>query len=65
MKRLEIEYKPEGPDETPEATPVRLKVIPPAVYLQPESQQTFSIQTWPEAWGDDLPEAWTATIAIW
>jgi hypothetical protein len=64
MKRLEIEYKPEGPDDSPEVTPVRLKVIPPAVYLQPDTQQTFSIQTWPESWGEDQPDIWLATIAI-
>jgi hypothetical protein len=64
MKRLEIEYTPEGGDEAMESTPVRLKVIPPAVYLQPDTQQTFSIHSWPDAWGDDLPDAWTATITV-
>jgi hypothetical protein len=64
MKRLEVEYKPDGPDEPTAPSPVRLRVIPPSVYLAPETQQTFSIQSWPEAWGDELPDAWTASISV-
>jgi hypothetical protein len=64
MKRLEVEYKPEGGEDGPTLTPVKLRVVPPSVYLLPEAQQTFSVHAWPEAWGDDLPEPWTATVVI-
>ena len=64
LRRLEIEYRPAGPEDHPTATPVRLRVVPPSVYLAPEGQQTFSIHAWPEAWGDEPPESWTATIVI-
>ena len=64
MKRLEVEYRPEGGEDSPTQTPLKLRVVPPSVYLLPEAQQTFSVHAWPEAWGDDLPEPWTATVAI-
>lgn len=64
MKRLEIEYKPDGGEEGPTLTPVKLRVVPPSVYLLPEAQQTFSVHSWPEAWGDDLPDVWTATVFL-
>ena len=64
MKRLEVEYKPEGSEDGQMVTPVRLRVVPPSVYLLPEAQQTFSIHSWPEAWGEELPDPWTATIVI-
>lgn len=62
MKRLEVEYKHEGSEEPSQSTPVALRVVPPRAYLAPESQQTFSIHAWPEAWGNEQPEPWTATI---
>jgi hypothetical protein len=64
MKRLEVEYKPDGAEDGPSPTPVRLRVIPPSVYMLPEAQQTFSIQSWPEAWGEDAPDPWTAIVAV-
>lgn len=64
MKRLELEYRPEGGDDGPTQTPVKLRVVPPSVYMLPEAQQTFSVHAWPEAWGDEQPETWAATIVI-
>jgi hypothetical protein len=64
MKRLEVEYKQEGSEEPSQATPVALRVVPPRAYLAPETQQTFSIHSWPEAWVSEPPEPWTATIYI-
>ena len=64
LRRLEVEYRPAGPDEPQPAVPMRLRVVPPSVYLAPEAAQTFSIHTWPEAWGDAPPESWTAAITI-
>ena len=67
MKRLEVEFNPEGSDDgSAQAVPSKLRVVPPRTYLAPEAQQTFSIHSWPEAWADDEPppESWTATIYI-
>ncbi|MGA2514449.1 MAG: hypothetical protein ABSG37_12655 [Candidatus Limnocylindrales bacterium] len=64
MKRLEVEYKPEGGEDGPMLTPAKLRVVPPSVYLLPEAHQTFSVHAWPEAWGDDPPEPWTAAVVI-
>lgn len=64
LRRLEVEYRPMGPEDSVGPTPVRLRVVPPTAYLAPETQQTFSIHAWPEAWADAPPEAWTATITI-
>jgi len=64
LRRLEIEYRPAGPEDLPTRTPVRLRVVPPTAYLAPEAQQAFSIHAWPEAWGDTPPESWTASITI-
>jgi len=64
MKRLEVEYRPEGDEDDQTQTPVKLRVVPLSVYLPPEAQQTFSVHVWPEAWGDDVPEPWTATVVI-
>ena len=64
LRRLEVEYRPTGPEDVVGPVPVRLRVVPPTAYLAPEAQQTFSIHAWPEAWGDTAPESWTATITI-
>lgn len=64
MRRLEVEYRPAGPEGPSAPTPVRLRVVPPSVYLAPEATQTFSIHTWPEAWGDEPPPSWTAQITL-
>lgn len=64
MKRLEVDYEPEGGTDGPSPEPVRLRVVPPTIYLQPEASQTISIHAWPEAWGDDQPDSWTAAITI-
>jgi hypothetical protein len=64
LRRLEIEYRPTGGEDQAAPAPVRLRVVPPTVYLAPETQQTFSIHAWPEAWGEEQPPAWTATIVI-
>lgn len=64
LRRLEVEYRPSGPEDVVGPVPVRLRVVPPTAYLAPEAQQTFSIHAWPEAWGDAPPEAWTATVTI-
>lgn len=64
LRRLEIEYHPAGPEDQPTKAPVRLRVVPPTAYLAPEAQQAFSIHAWPEAWGDDAPESWTAAITV-
>lgn len=64
MKRLEVEYRPEGGEGGPSANPVRLRVVPPSVYLLPEASQTFSVHAWPEAWGDESPESWAAAITV-
>jgi hypothetical protein len=64
MKRLELEYRPEGGDDGPIQTPVKLRVVPPSVYMLPGTQQTFSVHTWPEAWNDEEPETWAATVII-
>jgi hypothetical protein len=64
LRRLEVEYRPTGGEDQVAPAPVRLRVVPPTVYLAPETQQTFSIHAWPEAWGEDQPEAWTATVVI-
>lgn len=64
LRRLEIEYRPAGPEDVPTRAPVRLRVVPPTAYLAPEAQQAFSIHAWPEAWGDSPPESWTAAITI-
>jgi hypothetical protein len=64
LRRLEVEYRPLGPEDAVGPTPVRLRVVPPTAYLAPETTQTFSIHAWPEAWADVPPETWTATITI-
>ena len=64
LRRLEIEYRPAGPEDVVSPEPVRLRVVPPTAYVAPEASATFSIHAWPEAWGDTPPDPWTATIVI-
>jgi hypothetical protein len=65
MRRMEAEVSGQGADASLPPRPVRLRVIPPRVFIEPEGTAVLTVQSWPEAFGEDPPpEPWVASLRV-